>query len=80
MPSYDYYCPANQRTVEVRHGMREVLRTWGELAAAAGLDPGDTPLEAEVRRAYRPGSVLLSSPRDKASGGACGPGCSCHGG
>ena len=36
MPTYDYYCPANARTLEVRHSMSEKLSTWGELRARAG--------------------------------------------
>ena len=81
MPLYEYHCPANDRTLEVRHGMREDLRTWGELAAAAAVEPGDTPPEAEVRRLIRGGSLLLSSHADEARpSGGCGPYCACHGG
>ena len=79
MPLYDYHCPANARTVEVRHGMNEVLSNWGELAAAARIDPGDTPPEAEVRRLIHGGSLLLGNSRGEAGPPAtCGPRCGCH--
>ena len=42
MPSYDYRCPANDRVVEVRHGMNDTVNTWGELCQLAGIEPGDT--------------------------------------
>ena len=64
MPLYDYYCPSNDRTIEVRHGMGEDLRTWGALAEKAGVDPGGTPADADVRRLIR--------------GGGCGAHCACH--
>jgi len=50
MAVYDYHCQANQRTVEVHHAMSERLQTWGELCERAGIDPGDTPLDAPVTR------------------------------
>jgi hypothetical protein len=50
MPVYNYYCPANDTALEVHHGMREDLHTWGELCARLGLAPGDTPVDAPVER------------------------------
>lgn len=50
MPIYKYYCAANGTAAEVHHGMREDLRTWGELCARLGQPLGDTPAEASVER------------------------------
>lgn len=50
MPIYEYYCETNGRQVEVVHGMKEALATWGELCRAAGIEPGDTPADAPVQR------------------------------
>lgn len=61
MPVYEYYCPANERTVEVIHGMTEVLRSWGELCEAANLPPGETPADAAVERLIFP--VGVNTPR-----------------
>ena len=50
MPRYDYYCDDNGFVIEVAHGMSEKLRTWGELCELAALEPGETDVEAPVRR------------------------------
>lgn len=50
MPRYDYYCDANQRTVEVVHSISERLSTWGEVCERAGLNVGDVGSDAPVRR------------------------------
>jgi predicted nucleic acid-binding Zn ribbon protein len=50
MPIYEYHCPANDRTIEVVHGMTEKLETWGALCAAAGQPVCDTPADAPVER------------------------------
>jgi hypothetical protein len=50
MSFYDYYCPANKRTVEVRHAITKKLATWGEVCQAAGIEPGKTPLDSPVER------------------------------
>lgn len=52
MPRYDYQCPANGRVIEATHRMSERLATWGELCRVAGIDPGDTPLDAPVTREW----------------------------
>lgn len=57
MPTYDYLCPANGRTVEVRHGMNEKISNWRELCALAGIDAGDTPESAEVQKLIGAGAV-----------------------
>lgn len=76
MPYYEYHCPTNGRTVEVRHGMSERIDTWGTLATRAGIDGGGAPADAPVQR-------LMSAPVPVANSGAdsgfagCGTGCAC---
>jgi hypothetical protein len=55
MPSYDYHCPENGKVVQVTHSIHASISTWGELAEAAGLEPGETPLDSPVER-------LISAP------------------
>ncbi|MFI4893090.1 MAG: zinc ribbon domain-containing protein [Phycisphaerales bacterium JB058] len=75
MPTYDYRCPANGRTVEVRHSMRESVSSWGDLCRLAGIDPGATPPRSPVERVVNVPAVL-AKPGGPASGGCCGvPGC-----
>ena len=50
MPFYDYYCPANKQTIEVRHEIGKKLKTWQEVCALAGVRPGKTPLNSPVER------------------------------
>jgi hypothetical protein len=61
MPRYDYLCPTNGRVVEVRHGIDELLSSWGELCARAGLAAGETPPDAPVERIVH--APALSFPR-----------------
>ena len=58
MPTYDYLCPANGRTVEVSHKMAESVATWGELCRRAGLPLDGTPGNAKVERLITGGGVL----------------------
>lgn len=75
MPFYDYRCPANGRTVEVRHSMRESLSSWGDLCRLADLEPGDTPESSPVERLVTVPAVL-AKPDHSSGGGCCGvPGC-----
>lgn len=76
MPRYDYFCPANDRTVEVTHSISVTLRTWGEVCKAAGLDRGKTPASAKVQRMIGP-SMLLGTRHGAASGGGHGRGSCC---
>jgi len=48
MPRYDYHCPDNDCVVEVRHGVNERIKTWGELCERAMIEPRGTPAEALV--------------------------------
>ncbi len=75
MPTYDYRCEANGRVVEVRHGMNETVATWGELCERAGIDPGDTPLDAPVRRLISGGYVVSSASLGNPAPACDAPGC-----
>jgi len=80
MAIYEYRCEANGRTVEVRHGMSEEIRTWGELAERAGVEPGDTPAAAPVERLMSAGFPLTggaTSATGPASDPPCGSACAC---
>lgn len=80
MPLYDYFCEANGRTVEVRHGMAETVKTWGDLCARAGIEPEGTPGSARVIRKLTAAVPLTDrSARVPASEGPppCGPTCGC---
>lgn len=48
MPRYDYHCPDNDFIVEVRHGINERLKTWGEVCERAQIDPKGTALDTPV--------------------------------
>ncbi len=77
MPTYDYVCESNGRVVEVKHRMSELLATWGELCAQAGIDAGDTPADSPVRRLATGGQVVKSSSLGEAppcGAGGCGGG------
>jgi hypothetical protein len=81
MPTYDYFCEANGRKVEVRHRMSEELKNWGQLCDLAHLEPGDTPVDSPVRRLISGGtfisSTTRSNPEPTCSTGACCPGGVC---
>jgi len=53
MPAYDYFCEANQQTVEVTHPADIRLETWIALCYAAQIDVGDTDPAAPVRRVIK---------------------------
>ena len=84
MPTYDYQCDNNGRVVEVRHGMNELLSSWGELCERAGIDGGDTPADSPVRKLATGGNLVKSSARSSgdlppcASGGCGGGMCGMH--
>lgn len=73
MPTYDYVCEKNGQLVEVRHGMQEVISNWGELCARLQRDPGNTPLDAPVRKLATGGQIVKSSSLGDA-GPQCGAG------
>lgn len=72
MPTYEYHCPTNGRTIEVWHSMRETLTQWGELCERAGLEAGGTPRQAAIQKNITTG-MLLNKPGSKTShsGGSC---------
>ena len=55
MPTYEYRCPSNGRSVEVLHAIGEAVEDWGTLCRLAGLPMGDTPSDAAVQK-------LISAP------------------
>jgi hypothetical protein len=59
MPTYDYFCPANGRTVAVRHRMETELTTWGEVCYAAQIPLGDTEFLASVRKVVSAPAVAV---------------------
>ena len=78
MPVYEYRCEANGRTLEVRHGMDERLRSWGELSERASADLGDTPPDAPVERLLSAPVPLTTSGGEPDPGfSGCGAGCAC---
>jgi predicted nucleic acid-binding Zn ribbon protein len=76
MPYYEYRCDANGKTIEVRHGMNEQLKTWGEVVARAGQDAAGTPVESSVERLMS-ASVPLTGSGSEAGFGGCGSSCAC---
>lgn len=50
MPVYDYFCPENGRTVQVRHPSDRRLEFWGEVCFAAQTPMGDTDFLSPVER------------------------------
>ncbi len=82
MPTYDYHCEQNARTVTVQHGMKDSIQTWGELCQRAGLDPNNTPATAPVERIISGGIALPIASASPAlpMAGCCGHPSSCgHG-
>jgi len=61
MPTYDYHCPANGRTVEVKHRMSDEIRTWGELRTLAGMPLDTTPAATPVAKMLTASSIANSS-------------------
>jgi hypothetical protein len=82
MPTYDYHCEQNSRTVSIQHSMKEKIHTWGELCQRAGVDLGSTPAAAPVERLITGGIALpIASPAPSLPmAGCCGNPTSCgHG-
>jgi hypothetical protein len=87
MITYVYHCSANNQTVEVQHGMKEQLRTWGDLCARSGQPVGQTDVGAPVERLISGGlhASVAGGTQSSASllpmAGCCGnpSGCSRHG-
>ncbi|MGB1125483.1 MAG: zinc ribbon domain-containing protein [Phycisphaeraceae bacterium] len=81
MPTYEYYCPANQKTLEVMHSMSRSVSTWGELCELADAKPGKTAPNEPVEKLLSAGMVISSdknmpdfdcgNPGGCCGGGAC---------
>lgn len=52
MPTYDYHCAVNDRTVQVIHRMTHDVTTWAELCALARIEPGETPANSPVAKVH----------------------------
>ncbi len=92
MLTYEYHCSRNRQTVQVQHGMKEKLSSWGELRQRAGLEPDGTPDDAPVERLIfggllgtvsggTPSTSELAKAALPMMGGCCGnpTGCQRHG-
>ncbi len=76
MPLYEYHCEANNKTVEVRHGMSTTINNWGELCVQAGIDSAGTSAESPVKRIISGGIPMAkksqSTDDDSHTTGGCG--------
>ena len=59
MPLYDYYCEANDRTVEVNHTAQATLKTWGEVCYVAQIPMGDTDPLAPVSKVISAPAIAI---------------------
>lgn len=59
MPTYDYYCEANGRTVEVVHTINATLKSWGEVCYVAQIPLGDTDPLAPVQKVISAPAVAI---------------------
>ncbi len=80
MPTYDYRCETNGRTVEVKHGMAENLSTWGELCERTGVELGGTPADSPIKRLISGGQIISSSVLSNPEAPACNTGSCCPSG
>ncbi len=78
MPTYEYFCQANNQTIEVLHPMDDTLETWSELCNCAGIEVGETPSHSPVEKKLSAVS-LLPKKAVVSSDGCCGGGCGCRG-
>lgn len=87
MPTYDYHCPANGRTVEVSHKMAESITSWSELCRKAGIPLDGTSGRAKVEKLIGTSGVVHAGslgsgyerpcdtgPCGGSGGGGCGGG------
>jgi hypothetical protein len=56
---YEYLCKTNGKTLSVRHGMNEVLRTWKELCDCLGITDDSASADAEIQRVVSGGTLAL---------------------
>ena len=50
MPTYEYLCLANNREVEVIHGIHDQPKTWGALCQLTGMPLGDIPPDSAIQK------------------------------
>jgi hypothetical protein len=78
MPTYDYHCQTNGRTVEVKHRMSEEVTNWGQLCALAGISldgtPAETPVAKKLTATAIAGSSNLGGDTGPPISGGCGSG------
>lgn len=58
MPTFDYHCPANGRTLEVMHPLDKAPGNWGDLRRMAGIEDDPHLDEKSVERLYSFGAVV----------------------
>ena len=82
MPTYEYYCPANHKTLEVMHPMSHKVATWGELCALAEVKPGKIDANEPVEKLLSAGMFVTGDKQAPEIGGGgccmgrgCGDGC-----
>jgi len=61
MPLYEYYCAANDVTLEVNHSIHLEPTTWGEICEINKIDPGNTEPSTSVERLIS--RVMVQSPK-----------------
>jgi len=59
MPTYDYFCAANGRTVEAAHPINITLKTWGEICYVAQIPLEDTDPQAPVQKLVSAPAVTI---------------------
>lgn len=79
MPTYDYLCESNGRRLEVKHKMSVAVSNWGQLCELAGVEAGETPADAPVRKLIGAAAVVGGS-AGAAAEPACSTGACCPGG
>jgi hypothetical protein len=79
VPTYEYHCAANGRSLEVKHRMSETLSTWGELCTAAGLASDGTPADSPIAKVLAP-TFVAGGGKSEVSPPASGGGGHCHSG
>ena len=80
MPTYEYFCQANNQLIDVLHRMDETLQTWGDVCDCAGVELGDTPAHAIVEKKLSATSILPTKEFSSTPGNGCGNGgCGCSG-
>ncbi len=59
MPSYDYFCECNGKTVEANHSINDTISSWGELCYVAQHPLGETDPLAPVRKLIRAPAIAI---------------------